>query len=431
MKTYAAPIFEVSEWKELLIPGLSLSHKDRQLAQQLGEDEGRLEILELQEGIRIRAKSWVGVLRFENFQLNITPKLAGDNLGLVEMLAFTMGIDALRRNKGLRLLDFEHEGGLLDLLALLLVEECETIIRNGLMYDYIQKEDDLPVLRGRLLVKAQIRKRLGLIDRVECRFDDHSSNIIENQILLVALNASAKFVSHPLVRRHLHRLNSIFSAICDSNVPNLSAARGGLIYNRLNSHYEDAHNLSWIILEGLGINDIFTSRDTRSFAFLLDMNHLFEKFIFRYLEWIFAGTGNKVHYQRRNRSILWNVSDNRSYGNIIPDLLVENTGKQRMVIDAKYKLYDERKVNPSDIYQSFLYAYAYGSEELTKPKALLLYPSQFTTAPSLSLQVRNLTQVVGANLHVIGIHIPQALREVNLHAPGSLSEQIKEFVAIC
>jgi 5-methylcytosine-specific restriction enzyme subunit McrC len=241
MKTLAIPIFEVNEWKELLIPGLSLSHKDRRFAKQLGEDEGRLEILELQEGIRIRAKSWVGVLRFENFQLNITPKLAGNNLGLVEMLAFTMGIDALRRNKGLRLLDFEHEGGLLDLLALLLVEECESIIRNGLMYDYIQKEDDLPVMRGRLLVRPQIRKRLGLIDRVECRFDDHSSNIIENQILLIALNAIAKFVAHPLVRRHLHRLNSIISAVCDTNVPNLSAARSGLIYNRLNSHYEDAH----------------------------------------------------------------------------------------------------------------------------------------------------------------------------------------------
>jgi 5-methylcytosine-specific restriction enzyme subunit McrC len=185
-----------------------------------------------------------------------------------------------------------------------------------------------------------------------------------------------------------------------------------------------------IILEGLGINDIFSSKDTRSFAFLLDMNHLFENFIFRYLEWIFAGTGNKVHYQRRNRSILWNVTDNSSYGNIIPDIVIENSGKQRMVIDAKYKLYDERKVNPADIYQSFLYAYAYGSEEGTKPGALLLYPSQFTTTSSLSLQVRNLAQVVGANLHVIGIYIPQALREVNLHVPGRLSEQIKEFITI-
>jgi hypothetical protein len=33
----------------------------------------------------------------------------------------------------------------------------------------------------------------------------------------------------------------------------------------------------------------------------------------------------------------------------------------RVAIDAKYKLYDERRLSSGDVYQSFLYAYAYGN----------------------------------------------------------------------
>jgi 5-methylcytosine-specific restriction endonuclease McrBC regulatory subunit McrC len=38
-----------------------------------------------------------------------------------------------------------------------------------------------------------------------------------------------------------------------------------------------------MILKGLGIEDLFMSNQTPSFAFLLDMNHLFEQFLHRYL----------------------------------------------------------------------------------------------------------------------------------------------------
>jgi 5-methylcytosine-specific restriction enzyme subunit McrC len=422
------PIYEVGEWKERLLPGFSLTYKDRQLAQQIGGEEGQIEILELQEGIRIRANSWVGVVRFEDFQLSITPKLAGDHLGLVDMLTFTLGTDAFRRNKGLRDLQFEKNGSLLDLLALLLVEECEAVVNGGLLYDYIDQEDDLPVLRGRLLVKPQVRNRLGRLDRIECRFDDHSSDIVENQVLSAAVYICGKFVSSSRIRRRLHRLNAIFSAVCNANIPDLSNARSLLTYNRLNARYQDAHELSWLIFDGLGIQDLFSSGSTRCFAFLLDMNQLFELFVFRYLEWIFKGTGNQVNYQQRNKSILWNVTDNRSYGNIIPDLLVDSSDRQRMVIDAKYKLYDDRKVSSSDIYQSFLYAYAFGNEGF-QPRAFLLYPSHVNTTPSLSLQVRNFTQIARADLHVIGIHIPQAISEVKHNTRGSLSGQLLDFMS--
>ena len=77
------PTFELGEWQSLLISGESLTQADQQLKQKLeaGED-GRILVDELRSGVRITARSWVGVVRFERFEVRVVPKLAGDDLGL-------------------------------------------------------------------------------------------------------------------------------------------------------------------------------------------------------------------------------------------------------------------------------------------------------------------------------------------------------------
>ena len=55
----------------------------------------------------------------------------------------------------------------------------------------------------------------------------------------------------------------------------------------------------------------------------------------------------------------------------------------RVAVDAKYKLYDQRKLDSGDVYQGFLYAYAFsGAGELAVPTAVLLYPSSTRVEPS-------------------------------------------------
>jgi len=94
------------------------------------------------------------------------------------------------------------------------------------------------------------------------------------------------------------------------------------------------------------------------------MNRLFEQFLWRVLNTLCSRNNLRVRYQLKNRSVLWNGLKNKPYSNIIPDFLVDlpsasSEMKSCLPVDAKYKLYDELKVGNADIYQCFLYAFAY------------------------------------------------------------------------
>jgi len=399
--------YEINEWQECFIPKASLSVRDRLLVEQLGGEAGRVDLDELKDGIRVRARSWIGVLRFESFEIRIRPKLAGNYLNLIDLLAYTTGFTGLRRNIGKRLLQEESTGGLLDLIAQLFVVACGTLVNNGLLYDYITRDGALPVLRGRLLMREQITQRAGRLDLLECRFDEHSTDITENQLLALALSICTRCVKDHQVRLSVNRLAALFDSLCQVDKLNLNDARH-LIYHRLNQHYQEAHQLAWLLIDGMGIKDLYAAKELRSFAFLINMDPVFERFVWKLIEYALGGTKLQVYYQKHDRSILWNALANRSYANIIPDLLIQSMDdrQQRFVVEAKYKRYDLRKISPEDIYQNFLYAYAYGG--ITQPQALLIHPTEGKTTLHTHLQVRT-GGISSATIYALGIEIPEAL----------------------
>ena len=428
------PTVELGEWQSRLIDGETLTPADQQLIRQNLKpgEEGRLLVDELRSGVRITARSWVGVVRFERFEVRVVPKLAGANRGLVEMIEFTTGIEALRRAPSARTLNAEG-AGLVDLLALLLAEATEAILRGGILADYVEREDELPVLRGRLLGDQQVLRRFGQIDRLVCRFDEHEQDIVENQLLAAALGWCSTHITHESVRRRVRRLLAVFQEVCQTEDFDLRALRyRGVTYNRLNDHYRNAHVLAWLLLDGLGTRDLLSTGKTRCFAFLIDMNRLFEMFVFRLVDQSLVGTGFHVHYQRGDGSIIVNASTNQPYARVVPDLLIEANDPSvsaRVAVDAKYKLYDERKLESRDVYQGFLYAYAFGgSGGQAIPAALLLYPSSTRSSKSVRLRVRNAQTSAGAEILALGFSIPEALAEVTHGVRGPVTQAIIEAI---
>lgn len=419
------PVIRMSEWKSEFIDGVFLSPRERTLAEQLAaSQDGRLIVEELRNGVRVKATSWVGVVRFEGFEVRIIPKLAGDNLGLAKLIDYISDLEVLKKSKGAQKLDGSGES-LPDLIALLFAEACQGLIRTALLSDYVEREGDLSAVRGRLLADRQVLRRFGQVDRVECRYDEHEMDILENRIIAATLAVAAKRVTNEYVKSKLRHMQAVFHGVCKVQSINVREANTLLTYHRLNDNYREAHGLAWLLLEALGVEDIYQSGSTRCFAFLLDMNRLFERFVYRWVDQFLKKTPAHVSYQVGQSSIIWDATASRPYARVIPDLLLKwrnQTGK-RLAIDAKYKIYDQRRLVPDDIYQLFFYAYAFGNKtpNAALSSSLLIYPSESANKPIVELQIKNILGVAGARIGVLGIHIPTALEEAKNKFNGPVS----------
>ena len=405
----------LTEWTSRVYKGVALTPDDRAVVDKLSASgDDRLQIEELRLGLRVRTRAWVGVVRLPTVEIRVVPKVTGDLLGLVRLIEYASGLDALSRFRDGATLKPSGDS-LLELFALLLVEAGERVLRRGLLSGYVEREDELPMVRGRILGDRQVLERFGQLDRIICRFDELEHDVVENQLLAAALQVTSPRVSSVGLQRRICRLRSVLEPICDTEQLDLASARTTLAYNRLNAHYETAHQLAWLLLDALGIDDLFVPGETRTFSFLLNMNQLFERFVTRLVEQILRMAPYRVTSQIAFKSVVWNVSTQRPYTNIIPDVVVERREESdcRVAIDAKYKLYDERTFDPSDIYQTFLYAFALaGTASDGVPTSLLLYPATATEPGSTRLRIRRLSGGAGAEVFGIGLPIAGLLREL-------------------
>ena len=399
----------LTEWTSEVYEGVALAPDDRAAVDKLSATaDDRLQIEELRHGLRVRTRSWVGVVRLPTVEIRVVPKVTGDLLGLVRLIEYASGLDALTRLRDGATLEASGDS-LFELFVLLFVEAGERVLRRGLLSGYVEREDALPMARGRILGDRQVLERFGQLDRIICRFDELEHDVVENQLLCAALRVTSPRVASAELQRRIARLRGVLEPICDTDRLDLAGARTTLTYNRLNAHYETAHQLAWLLLDALGVDDLFAPGETRSFSFLLNMNQLFERFVTRVVEQVLPAARYRVTSQIAFKSVVWNVSSQRPYANIIPDVVVERRGASdcRLAIDAKYKLYDERGFDPGDIYQTFLYAFALGATASEgAPTSLLLYPATAEEPRSTRLRVRRLSG--GARAEIVGIGLPIA-----------------------
>jgi len=88
-------------------------------------------------------------------------------------------------------------------------------------------------------------------------------------------------------------------------------------------------------------------------------------------------------------------------------------------LDTKYKLYDGRKVDPSDIYQCLLYSYAFtDGSDLGERRAVLVYPSKHTAERS-PVRLQTVGGGKGPSLAVVGFDLAASVARV---AVGEISD---------
>jgi 5-methylcytosine-specific restriction enzyme subunit McrC len=416
-----------------VVPYGTPTTSDEQLASHLRVGPGFVDVDWLHDGeMRVTTKAWVGVIRFSRVELRIVPKLVGGDLGVLAMFSYCSGWKSLTHLNSLRTL---ATGGanLLDLVCHLLSDAASTLIREGLLQDYVAREELLPALRGRLRFRDQAMKRFGVMNVLECAFDEFESDILENQIIGAGLRRARSLATDDVVRERSGRLESAFAEVCASANLDPNTARQQLVYHRRNEQYRSAHQWAFLLFEGRAVSEFFDAGDSDAPVFLLDMNRLFERFVTKLISDAYAGSLVHVAAQRRTPAVIVNEATLGTYSTLVPDLLLHAGPPTNRVLplDAKYKLYDVAKVSPADIYQTFMYAIAFADALGPTPTSVIIYPGDVTgTSTQLAILRVNAPR---ARIFCLSLNVPEALENLAPTAgySGTLSRTLVKLKGLC
>lgn len=344
-----------------------------------GKDGGRI----LTHGRRaLGARQVVGVLVAAGVTLEILPKIdvtgedgpAGHGQirrRLVHMLAVALDLNIAAG--AMTELNWQKET-LLEILIGLFARKLADEVRKGMPRRYLAHDDDLAALRGRLDVTRQFTVLIARPDRLACRYDDLSPDILLNQIMKATVDRLSRVSMSAENQRLLRELAFFYADI--RSVPPRALAWDSLILDRTNSRWRELAELARLLL-----GERFQTTSTgsaRGFSLTFDMSRLFEAYVARQLRRVLAGTEFTVHPQGGRLYCLEESETGVGRFMTKPDILLKRGGKVELVLDTKWKrlgreLDDpKRGVSQSDVYQMIAYGQLYECSDL-----VLLYPHHY------------------------------------------------------
>ncbi len=338
----------------------------------LGGDSGERVLLE--GSSKLRAQQVVGVLVAKGVTVEILPKIEGVNedqairRSLVHMLALILDLDIA---VGAAATFGWQEENLLEILIRLFSEKLFATLRQGMPRAYIGREDDVSALRGSLDVVRQFTVLAATPQRLACRFDELSPNIVLNQILKATVARLLKISGNAENRRRLTELTFVYEDV--ASIPIGALRWDQVVLDRTNVGWMELLRFARLLLQ-----DRYQSTTTgtsEGFSLLFEMNKLFEEFVGRSLKRALQRTGVAVRLQGPREYALVDRQNGALRFATRPDVVVSQNGKPLLVIDTKWKRLKEatddpkRGVSQADVYQMMAYAHVYECDRL-----MLLYP---------------------------------------------------------
>jgi 5-methylcytosine-specific restriction enzyme subunit McrC len=282
----------------------------------------------------------VGVLTAGDVEVRITPKVGIRRL--LWLLGYAQNPDGWRHDDKVLLADLDD---LVPALAISYLDAANRALAHGVLQDYHQREEALPVLRGRLREADQLRRHLGFPVPVEVRYDDYDVDIPENQILLAATRRLLRLPGiPPPTRAGLRHLT-----VQLSDVSALRAHRGppATLADRRTRHYRPALDLAGVVLAGRSIEQ--RAGHTVATGFVFDLNIVFEQWLTTALRHALRPHGGSLTSQWRDHL------DTASKVPVRPDLVWHHARRPAAVADAKYKVLDPGARPHGDLYQLLAY----------------------------------------------------------------------------
>jgi 5-methylcytosine-specific restriction enzyme subunit McrC len=303
----------------------------------------------------IRPGAYVGSIETPTLSLVIVPKVPIDSLFF--LLSYSLGIV-----KWLDMSHFVTRPSVFSSIAAVYLRLTEQALHRGVLAGYQAVEESLATVRGKIRLSEQVRRRFGIGPPIEVDYDDFTTDIVENRLLRAAARALLAFTgSDPRLNRDLRRLDTRLAEV--SLIQYDRRAIPTVAYTRLNDHYRPAAELARLILASIAF-EVHRGNLAAS-AFIVDMNLVFERFVFTALR--NALNLSQREFRRGVSSHLFLAEDSRI--ELKPDLSWWKGDQCVFVGDAKYKV-PASDIPNADVYQAL--AYTVGAD---LPGAILVYPA--------------------------------------------------------
>ena len=302
-------------------------------------------------GWKVRPSHFVGSFEVNSQKFVIKPKIE-----MANVLAL-LDVDLNTLHWGNDQFDYESTEGLLVSIVRLFSRALELAMSRGLRHDYVAREERISAIRGRIDF-SKVARRPGALIPIPCKFDEYTPDIRLNQLLYSAVVTGLRVPGVP--RKVIESLRHNIS-----NFETVGTLSGSLDWiddwapTRLEQHYESAVRLAGLILKSDSANQ--DSGRNSAQTFLVDMNHLVEKFIeTRIRNSLPNGVTQEAQHSRK--------LDRDGRVSYRPDVTLMMGKTSIAVVDIKYKdVADFSKLESKDLYQVHTYA-----QVLSVPEASLI-----------------------------------------------------------
>lgn len=263
-----------------------------------------------------------------------------------------------------------------DLLAAILVKGIGIQLKQGLYREYINRQEELSVLRGKINMSGTIKNQLVHKRVLTCDFDDLSENNLFNQIIKTTVSLLLRNDTVKSKYKDDLKKKMLFFSNIELLEPT-SIRWSSIRFQRNNQTYRMLISICQLILEGMLMTTDTGEYRLASFVDEQRMCRLYEKFILEYYI---------RHYPELTVSasqIPWSVDDGvRTMLPMMQSDIHLQKGNTVLIIDAKYyshttqTQYDKHTLHSNNMYQIFTYVknrdYEFGEEEHTV-SGMLLY----------------------------------------------------------
>lgn len=242
-----------------------------------------------------------------------------------------------------------------NLFAAILAKGIGRQLKQGLYREYLNRKEDVTVVRGKIDMPGTIQKRLARKRALTCEYDELSENNLLNQILkttVMLLLRHAKVDQE--YKSDLKREMLFFSNVdtVDPTMINWATIR----FQRNNNTYRMLISICQLIIEGMLLTTESGEYRLNSFIDGQRMSRLYEKFILEY-------------YRREYPQIAVSASQiswalDNGVGTFLPVMQTDimlSTDSRVLIIDAKYyshtmqTRYSVNTLHSANLYQIFTY----------------------------------------------------------------------------